>query len=411
MNVFMRTTFAQFAAALSIGLCAATLTPSAIAAGLRITIPKHTEATPVQKLNRQGVKEIKNHHLDKAQRLFYRAYLIDPDDPFTLNNLGYISELQGKVERAQRYYELAAKENNSETVIAEASERKIEGQKLSQVTGSYGNLELRVNRGNIQAMALLQQGRNQEAEDVLRETLKLDPKNPFTLNNLGYAMEGQGDLQSALHYYNDASITHSNESVVVAINLNWRGKAISDIAFNNEQSVRQRLASQQSNQDQAARLNVQGVSALNHNEPNRALGYFEQAYKLDPQSAFSLNNMGYLSEVRGDQETAEEFYNLAQRGFQSGTPVSMASHHEMVGEPVAEVAGSNAQGSQANLQAEAERKRRSHAPIVLRRRDNTPVTAPENPSTAPQSHSPNTVPRPPVDNAPVENTVPRPPQR
>jgi len=102
--------------------------------------------------------------------------------------------------------------------------------------------------------------------------------------------------------------------------------------------VRQRLESQQSNQDQAARLNVQGVSALNHNEPDKALGYFEQAYKLDPQSAFSLNNMGYLSEVRGDQETAEEFYNLAQRGFQAGTPVSTASHHEMVGEPVAEVA-------------------------------------------------------------------------
>lgn len=407
----MRTIFGKLAVGLYIGLCGATCAPYAIAAGLRITIPKHTEATPVQKLNRQGVKEIKNHHLDKAERLFYRAYLIDPDDPFTLNNLGYISELQGKVERAQRYYELAAKENNSETVIAEASERKIEGQKLSQVTGAYGNLELRVNRGNIQAMALLQQGRNQEAEDVLRETLKLDPKNPFTLNNLGYTMEGQGDLQSALRYYNDASITHSNESVVVAIDPHWRGKAISDIAFNNEQSVRQRLASQQSNQDQAARLNVQGVSALNHNEPNRALGYFQQAYKLDPQSAFSLNNMGYLSEVWGDQETAEEFYNLAQRGLDAGTPVSVASHHEMVGERVAEVAGANAQGSDANLQAEAERKRRSHAPIVLRRRDNTTVTTPQNPSTAPQSQSPNNVPRPPVDNAPVENTVPRPPQR
>src|SRR3954464_11973917 len=164
------------------------------AGGLRITIPKHSEATPVQKLNRQGVKEIQHHQLAKAERLFYKAYLIDPDDPFTLNNLGYISELQGKIDRAQRYYELAAKENNSETVIAMASARHLEGHKFSEVTTSYGNLELRINRGNIQAMGLLQQGRNQEAEDVLRETLKLDPRNPFTLNNLGFAMEGQGDL-------------------------------------------------------------------------------------------------------------------------------------------------------------------------------------------------------------------------
>src|SRR6476646_5281843 len=170
-------------------LVAATLVPAARGGDLRITLPKRSDATPVQKLNQEGVKEIQKHHLDKAQRIFYKAYLMDPDDPFTLNNLGYISELQGKVERAQRYYELAAKENNSETVIAMASARHLEGHKFSEVTTSYGNLELRINRGNIQAMGLLQQGRNQEAEDVLRETLKLDPRNPFTLNNLGFAME------------------------------------------------------------------------------------------------------------------------------------------------------------------------------------------------------------------------------
>src|SRR6266581_8383734 len=231
--------------------------------GLRVTIPKRTEATPVQKLNRDGVKEIQKHHLEKAQRLFYKAYLIDPDDPFTLNNLGYISELQGNIERAQRYYELAAKENNSETVIAEASARKLEGRKLSEVTSSYGNLELRINRGNIQAMNLFQQGRNQEAEDVLRETLKLDPRNPFTLNNLGFAMEGQGDLESALRYYNDASLTHSSEPIVVALDPHWRGRPISDVAFNNMQAVRTRLASEQSAQDHTVRLNLQGVLVLN----------------------------------------------------------------------------------------------------------------------------------------------------
>ena len=193
------------------------------AKGLRITIPKHTEATPVQKLNREGVKEIEKHHLDRAERLFYRAYLIDPEDPFTLNNLGYISELQGQVERAQRYYQLAAKENNSETVIALSSAPKLKGRKLSEVTETYGNLELRINRGNIQAMNLLEQGRSQEAEDVLRATLKLDPKNPFTLNNLGFALETQGDLEGALRYYNEASLTHSSEPVVVAIDPHWRG--------------------------------------------------------------------------------------------------------------------------------------------------------------------------------------------
>ena len=375
---------------------------------LRITIPKHTEPTPVQKLNREGVKQIKKHHLDKAEHLFYKAYLIDPDDPFTLNNLGYISELQGKIDRAERYYELAAKENNSETVIAAATERKLRGRKLSDVTGSYGNLELRINRGNVLAMYLLEHGRNQEAEDLLRETLKLDPRNPFTLNNLGFAMEGQGDLESALRYYNDASITHSSEPVVVAMDPSWRGRSISDIAFRNAQSVRERLASEKTNQERAARLNAEGVSALNHNATDKALNYFEQAYKLDPYNAFSLNNMGYLSEVRGDQETADEFYSSARHGEQAHAPVSLASHHEMVGEAVGVVAATNAQGTEANLAAEAESKRRSGSPIVLKRRDNAPLSNPLPPISPEQPHTP----RPSLDNAPVENTSPpAPPQK
>jgi Flp pilus assembly protein TadD len=388
-----------------VALCASL----AQAEGVRISIPKRSDATPVQKLNREGVKEIQRHHLAKAEQLFYKAYLIDPDDPFTLNNLGYISELQGKIDRAQRYYELAAKENNSETVIALASTRNLEGHKLSDVTTSYGNLELRVNRGNILAMTLLEKGRAQEAEDVLRDTLKLDPRNPFTLNNLGFDMEAQGDLDSALRYYNDASLTHSSEPIVVSLDPRWRGKPISDIAFKNEQAVRARLASQQSNQDRAARFNVQGVSALNHNQDDKAYENFRQAYKLDPQNSFSLNNMGFVSEAFGDEETANEFYSAAQRGDQADAQVSVASHHEMVGAPVGQVAGSNSQATEAELQAQAEAKRRSNAPIVLRRRDNTPVSVPE--TQAPQTQTPNSqVPRPPMDNAPVENNVPRPPQ-
>jgi Flp pilus assembly protein TadD len=380
------------------------------AGGLRITIPKHSESTPVQKLNREGVKEIQHHRLARAERLFYRAYLIDPDDPFTLNNLGYISELQGKIDRAQRYYQLAAKENNSETVIAMASARNLEGKKLSDVTESYGNLELRVNRGNLEAMSLLEQGRSQEAEDILRNTLKLDPRNPFTLNNLGYTMEKQGDLDSALRFYNYASITHSSEAIVVSLDPKWRGKPISDVAFKNEQAVRARLESQQSNQDKAARLHVEGVSALNHNQDEKAYQDFREAYRLDPNSAFSLNNMGYVSDAFGDKETANEFYSAAQRGESASAPVNVASHHEMVGVAVGQVAGTNSQASEADLQAEAEAKRRNHAPIVLRRRDNTPVTMPQQNQAPQPAPSGSQAPRPPLDNAPVENTVPRPPQ-
>jgi tetratricopeptide (TPR) repeat protein len=155
-------------------------------------------------------------------------------------------------------------------------------------------------------------------------------------------------------------------------------------------------------------LNLEGVSALNHNQPDKAEQYFRQAYQLDPQNAFSLNNMGFLSELLGDQETAADFYTRARRGDQSGSAVSAASRHEMVGEAVSQVASSNTQAAEASLQALAEAKRRKREPVVLRRRDNTPVVN-HPPENTPETQSPNPG-LPPVDNAPVENNVPRPPQ-
>ena len=205
------------------------------AGDLRLHFPKRTRPTPVQALNQEGVKAVKKHHLADAEKLFYRAYLIDPDDPFTLNNLGYISELQGKVERAQRYYELASRQN-SETVIDQASVPEFKGRQLAEVTAQSGNRELRINHGNVQAMSLLSQGRTQEADEILQRTLALDAKNPFTLNNLGYTMEAEGELEKAVQYYDRAAGTHSSEKVEVALDPRWRGKEISTIAANNSRS-------------------------------------------------------------------------------------------------------------------------------------------------------------------------------
>src|ERR1700740_2765278 len=85
----------------------------------RISLPKGSRLTPVQQLNREGVKEAKHGHLAKAKERFVKAYLLDPDDPFTLNNLGYVAELEGDVYRALRYYELAGS-THTEAVIDEA---------------------------------------------------------------------------------------------------------------------------------------------------------------------------------------------------------------------------------------------------------------------------------------------------
>jgi Flp pilus assembly protein TadD len=383
---------------------------------LRISIPKHSQSTPVQQLNREGVKAVQKGDIKKAEKLFYKAYLLDPDDPFTLNNLGYISELQGKVERAQEYYQLAGQEN-SEAVIADASSSNVKGRTFNELASAYGGLELGVNRGNVEAMSLLQQGRTNEAEAVLRKTLERDPNSPFTINNLGYVMEEEGNLELALVYYTKAAGLHSPESVVVAVDPHWRGKAISQVAASNAEAVRKRLANENSAEARAARLNLQGVYELNHNDPAKARIDFEQAFKLDPQNAFALNNRGYVAEMEGDQESANEYYSAAKQAEGAGQRAAATSHLEMKNMRLADVADNNDQITEANLAAKQEQRRRLGAPIELRRRDNTANTetneapAPEENTAAPKP----LVPRPPVDNAPVDNgpvapDVPRPPR-
>ncbi|MGH9548546.1 MAG: tetratricopeptide repeat protein, partial [Terriglobales bacterium] len=81
---------------------------AARAGDLKINLPKRSKPTPVQRLNREGVEAIRKNKLEKAKSLFYRAYLFDPDDPFTLNNMGYVSELEGRTEQARNFYTLAA---------------------------------------------------------------------------------------------------------------------------------------------------------------------------------------------------------------------------------------------------------------------------------------------------------------
>src|SRR5690348_12453843 len=158
---------------------------------LRITLPKRSKATPVQKLNREGVNAVRHHDYEKAKKLFYDAYLIDPDDPFTLNNLGYISELEGQVDRAQRFYALATQQP-TEAIIDRASSDKVVGKSVRDAVTTAQDVPMQVNRANVEAIRLLSAGRAPEAETLLEGTLTLDPKNPFTLNNMGVVKEMEG---------------------------------------------------------------------------------------------------------------------------------------------------------------------------------------------------------------------------
>src|ERR1700678_2537706 len=139
---------------------------------LKITIPKHSELTPVQRLNREGVEAVKRQQYEKAATLFYKAYLYDPADPFTLNNLGYISELQGELDRARKFYALAS-EQSSNANIDRSNAKQLEGKPMQVAFASLRDIPMRVNRMNVNAMDLLSKDRGIEAVSLLQEALSL----------------------------------------------------------------------------------------------------------------------------------------------------------------------------------------------------------------------------------------------
>jgi len=343
------------------------LSEFSLAGDLKVPLPGKDAATPIQKLNRDGVKELEKHQLEKAKQLFYRAYLLDPDDPFTLNNLGYVAELEGDANRALRYYELAA-QSTSEAKISFATKDDLKGRDIRDAYSSVQIPELKANKANVQAISLLSQGRIAEAESALRKALADAPASPFTLNNLGYVMELEGDQQSALRYYNSAAALHSQETVVIAPDARWRGQPISRVALENARSLSQVIAQGEDLSARVARLNMRGVAAINHNTPQAARQFFHQAYRLNPHDAFSLNNMGYLAEMDGDSETAESYYREAQTALGINQRVTYATRRQAEGRTVNDVAVNNEDVVDSRMETARQARRRQLGPIVLKRR-------------------------------------------
>jgi Flp pilus assembly protein TadD len=362
------------------------------AGDLRIPLPKSSKPTAVQKLNQEGVQAVEKHDYAKAKKLFYKAYLIDPDDPFTLNNLGYISEIEGDIDRAQRFYALAT-EHPSQAVIVKSTDRGAIGKPVDKVAGNTGDERMQVNRMNVNAISLLAKDRAPEADLVLQKALALDPRNPFTLNNLGYAKEKEGELDQAIGLYSRAAALGSEEPIVVAMNKKWRGQSISLVAAENAKKAESALQRElhQNTDARVARLNLRGVSAENRNERRLAKQFFAEAYKLDPDNAFTLNNMGYVAELDGDRETADYFYTKAQEARQAKSRVALATRKDMEGQPLAVVATTSDQAVDAAQQAALEiRRREAKTPPALLRRDNTLVIEPSQPPPPMEEESPRT---------------------
>ena len=87
----------------------------------------------VAELNLQGVSAVNRNDLRAADTDFRKAYALNPNDPFTLNNIGFVAELDGDRETAQFFYDRARQAGGTTAVVGVASRRTEEGKKLFAV--------------------------------------------------------------------------------------------------------------------------------------------------------------------------------------------------------------------------------------------------------------------------------------
>src|SRR6202043_3442743 len=193
--------------------------------------------------------------------------------------------------------------------------------------------------------------------------------------------------------------SQSSEPVIVTLNREWRGKPVSQMAADSARKLRERMQNAATAEAQAALLTVRGVSATNHNDWTVARQDFLKAYSLNPNSAFSLNNIGYLAERDGDLETAQFFYERARKAEDARVKVGLATRQSAEGMRLFAVAADSDQKVDTEITRVNEARRRNPGPVELKHRDNTPVVEPEPQPAAPQS---------PVSSPASQPSVPRP---
>jgi tetratricopeptide (TPR) repeat protein len=376
--------------------------------GLKITIPRRSELSPVQRLNREGVEAIQKHQYEKASALFYKAYLYDPADPFTLNNLGYISELQSELDRAEMFYKLAA-EQGSSAIIDRSNAKQLQGKPMLAAVNGLHDTTMRVNRMNQDAITLLSENRGFEAVALLKQVQLLDPENVFTMNNLGVAYESIGDYDTALKYYQSAAALHSSESVVVSLDRSWRGRPVSAMAAISATRLQARMRNTNAPELDAVMSELRGVAAANQNDWLDARQDFLHAYSIEPGNSFTLNNRGYVAEMDGDIESAQFFYDQARKAAGSNARVGLATQYSAEGRAVSAVAADSSRQVGGVLVDYSRARRQDTAVVELVHRDNAPSDSQATPdSLAPlaPSESPTPQPAPSTTQAPSSNSNP-----
>jgi Tfp pilus assembly protein PilF len=91
-----------------------------------------------QRLLGQAVDSLKQGDTARYKEIVQKAYADDPNDPFVINNMGLVAEMDGNTHQAKEYYWLAWQRADSLTVLT-TNDGQYQGKLLKDV--ALGNFE------------------------------------------------------------------------------------------------------------------------------------------------------------------------------------------------------------------------------------------------------------------------------
>ncbi len=257
--------------------------------------------------------------LEEAVKVFEHVGNLS-DLAATLNNIGRINNLQGKLEEALNYYKralaLAEQVGNPENIATTLNNIGIVYDSQVKLEESLSYYEL--------ALALLEQVGN-------------SANIATTLNNIGSVYDSQGKLEEALNYYERALAlrVQVGDPAEIAASLNnigeiYRQQEMLEEALSYHEralALRERVGNPA---DIAQSLNNIGITSYSQEKLEEALSYYERALTFrekvgNPATiATFLHNIGDVYLKQGKWKQATELYTQAlvlyeqlEQGFES----------------------------------------------------------------------------------------------
>ena len=265
---------------------------------------KKKESFDISKAINEAIEHHKAGRLDKAESLYQKILLSNPNHPDALYYLGFIAYQSGKNEIAADYVRRAIQVNprnpvnyNMMGILFKATGRFDEAvasyKKAIEINPNYA--EAFYNMGN----ALNVSGRSEEAVAAYRKSTEINPNHPEAYNNMGAALKDLGRSDEAIDCYKKALKLRPEYSEA----YNNMGAALKQQERTEEafECYRKAIALNPNNAE--AHYNY-GNALKQEGRLTEAIACYETALKIRPNNSEAYHNMGNALKDQGRLDDA-----------------------------------------------------------------------------------------------------------